>query len=191
MSWDPDLDLEHGVLTNLLGITDRSELASVEARVTAVRIAELMADPPRGRFDLAYLQAVHFKIFADLYPFAGQVRRVRLGKAGTVFCLPEQIPAYAAAVFDQRSDPDRWSGLDRDRALDALTDLMADLVFLHPFREGNGRAIRAYLQLLVAAGGWRLTWTGLGRDDNARAGQEACAGDVTLLRRILDRHLGP
>jgi cell filamentation protein len=190
VSWDPDLDLEHGLLTNLPGITDRSELARVEAQVSAVRIAEVAADPPRGRFDLPHLQAIHFKIFADLYPFAGQVRRVRLGKAGTVFCLPERIPAYAAVVFDARTDPAQLRGLGRGEVVDVLASLMADLVFLHPFREGNGRATRSYVQLLAMAGGWRLSWTGLGREDNARAGRDACAGDVTPLRRILDRHLG-
>lgn len=190
MSWDPDLDLEHGVLTNLQGITDRCELSRVEAQVSAIRIAELAADPPRGRFDLPHLQAIHYKIFADLYPFAGQIRRVRLGKAGTVFCLPGHVTTYAAVVFDHRTDPARLRELERAEAVDRLTTLMADMVFLHPFREGNGRATRAYLQLLATAGGWPLSWTGLGRDDNARAGREACAGDVSLLRAILDRHLG-
>ncbi|ALL79564.1 hypothetical protein AD006_30615 (plasmid) [Pseudonocardia sp. EC080610-09] len=190
MSWDPDLDLEHGVLTNLQGITDRCELEAVEAQVTAIRIAELAIDPPRGRFDLPHLQAIHYKIFADLYPFAGQIRRVRLGKAGTVFCPPEEIPAYAAVVFDGRTDPARLRGLVRGEVVDLLTALMAGLLFLHPFREGNGRAVRAYLQLLAMAGGWPLSWAGLGRDDNARAGRDACAGDVSLLRVIVGRHLG-
>lgn len=190
MSWDPDLDLEHGLLVNLQGITDRCELARVEAQVSAVRIAEIAADPPRGRFDLPHLQAIHFKVFADLYPFAGQIRRVRLGKSGTVFCPPEEIASCAAEVFDGRTDPARLRDLGRAEVVEVLTALMADLVFLHPFREGNGRATRAYLLLLAASGGWPLSWTGLGRDDNARAGREACAGDLAGLRRILDRHLG-
>lgn len=96
MTWDPDLDLEHGVLRNRLKITDPEALAAAESNLTALRIAKMALDPIPGSYDVPHLQHVHWFIAGDVYPFAGRLRTVRLGKGGQAFCQPEDIVERAA-----------------------------------------------------------------------------------------------
>lgn len=189
MTWDPDLDLEHGVLRNRLKITDPDALAAAESAATAVRVRDIAKRPIPGGYDLPHLQHMHWFIAGDIYPFAGKLRTVRLGKGGNMFCPPDEIEARAPALFDDRTDPARLRDLDRPGLLTAATGLMADLVWLHPFREVNGRTIRAFLAQLVAEGGWRLTWDGLDRDRNRAAARAAHDGDLGPLRAMLDSRL--
>lgn len=189
MSWDPYLDLEHGVLRNRLGITDPKTLAASEAAAVALRLAEIEVRPIPGQFDLSHLQHLHFWLFQDVYPFAGQLRTVLLGKGGQPFCPPEELIAGAAQILDRRADPVHLRGLARADVVDALTNLLAGVNVLHPFREGNGRAQRSYLRQLARESGWRLTWTGLSQDRNTAAARAANAGDVGPLRELLDERL--
>lgn len=191
MTWDPDLDLEHGVLRNRLKITDPEALAAAEAAATMLRIRDLVARPIPGSYDLAHLQHMHWFIAGDVYPFAGTLRTVRLGKGGQAFCPPGDIAHRGSIVLDRRADPHHLRGLDRDGVLTALTGLMSDLVWLHPFREVNGRTIRTFLAQLLSAAGWRLTWDGLDRDRNRSAARAAYDGDPAPLRTLLDERLRP
>lgn len=185
MSWDPYLDVEAGVLRNLLGITDRDELARAEADFSAVRIAELRRLRLPGRYDLAHLQAFHRHIFAEVYDWAGELRTVSIGK-GHLFCLPQHLVTAGAEVFDRLARADHLRGLARVGFVDALTELLADINALHPFREGNDRAQRAFLAQLARDAGHPLHWAGLEPAANVEASRAAHHGDNTPLRAMLD-----
>lgn len=189
MSWDPYLDSDHGVLRNRLRITDPTALAASEAAAVAVRLAEIEVRPIPGRYDLPHLQHVHFWLFQDVYPFAGQLRTVRLGKGGQAFCPPEDLIGRAEQVFDHRTDPARLRLLDRGDLVDALTGLLVEVNLLHPFREGNGRAQRAYLRQLARGAGWSVSWAGLSPHRNVIAARAAYGGNHTPMRALLDERL--
>lgn len=157
--------------------------------MTGLRITKIERDPLPGSYDLPHLQHFHWYLAGDVYPFAGQLRKVRLGKGGNAFCPPEEITARAAKVFDHRTDPDRLRTLDRDGVLTALTGLMSDVNVLHPFREVNGRTIRTFVVQLCAEAGWRLPWDGLDRDRNRAAARAAYDGDHGPLHTLLDERL--
>ncbi len=70
----------NGVLRNILGITDEAALQRVEATLTAIRLAELEAQPLPGAFDLDHLKAIHRYIFQDIYTWAGELRQVDISK---------------------------------------------------------------------------------------------------------------
>lgn len=185
--WDPCLDLGTGVLLNRLGITDRAVLSQAEADLAANALAELARNPVRGYFDLAHLQAIHRFVFGDLYPWAGELRTVLLGKAGHMFCPPVDIPHRGGQVFLALAARDHLRGLDREPFLDELTELLAALTFLHPFREGNGRTQRAFLAQLARDAGHRLDWSTLDGDENTFASRAAHDGNPKPLRAMLDR----
>jgi cell filamentation protein len=189
-SWDPYLDLESGVLRNHLGIADPIVLSRAEAAATTAALSILAIEPLRGDYDLAHLQAFHRAIFGGLYPWAGEVRTVSLGKAGQLFCPPEVIERRAREIFLALAVRDRLQGLRREPFLDALTELLAALNHLHPFREGNGRAQRAFLAQLARAAGYRLSWAGLDGAQNTDASRAAHGGDLKPLRAMLDPLLG-
>jgi cell filamentation protein len=182
---DPYFDAEHGLLRNRLGIVDPAELEQVEAELTALRLVDLQHERIAGGYDLAHFQAFHRFIFSDVYDWAGELRSVLIGK-GEVFCLPQFIESFADDVFGRLRCNGFLRGLGRAQFVDELANLSADVNALHPFREGNGRAQRAFLAQLAADAGWRLRWASMDPEENVRASQHAHRGDVASLRRMLD-----
>lgn len=189
MSWDPYLDLEYGVLRNRLRITDHKELARAEAALTASRLVDLQHDPLPDRFDLRHLRSVHRCIFQDVYIWAGKLRTVSIGKGGRVFCLPQHLVGDATKVFDRLAADNQLCGRGRESFLDGATELLCDINALHPFREGNGRAQRAFLAQVARGAGHRIRWVGLDPLSNIAASRASHDGDLTLLRELLDLHL--
>lgn len=188
-SWDPYLDLDAGVLRNRLGLIDPAELARAEADLTVIRLTHLPSLPIQGRFDLEHLQAIHRYVFAPIYDWAGELRTIALGKGGHRFCPPEQLRASAGRIILALAARDQLVGLDRAAFLDAAAELTAALLYLHPFREGNGRSIRAFLAQLARTAGYRLQWAGMGGEENRLAARSAYDGDLKPLRALLDRLL--
>lgn len=185
-AWDPYLDLATGVLRNRLGITDPDELARAEADLTALRLVELRRSPLPGRYDLAHLQAFHRVVFGDVYDWAGELRTVSIGK-GRLFCLPDRIEAVASDVFARLAAADHLRGLGRTQFVERAADLLGEINALHPFREGNGRAQRAFLAQLAHAAGYEVLWALMDPAENVEASRASHAGDGTGLRRMLDR----
>lgn len=182
---DPYRDLETGVLHNRLGITSVDELSRAEADLTALRLIELRRIPLPGAYDLAHLQAFHRHIFGDVYEWAGQLRTVSIGK-GQMFCLPQHLTSFATEVFANLHSNDLLRGRDRVEFVEGLAELLADINALHPFREGNGRAQRAFLAQLAAEAGYELRWTRMDPAENVRASRDALAGAAAGLRNLLE-----
>jgi cell filamentation protein len=184
VSWDPYLDLQHGVLRNRLGLTSVDDLAAAEADITHFRIAQLHRRPLPGRYDLAHLQAIHKWIFGDIYDWAGEIRTVSIGKGG-LFCLPQHIVPLADEVFGRLARDRYLRGVGREKFVDNLTEVFADINALHPFREGNGRAQRSFLTQLARDAGYRVRWAAMDPQANVAASRGAHAGDNMLLREML------
>ena len=178
-------------LRNRLGIRDRAELERVEAEQTAIRIAQIARTPLLGRYDLVHLRAFHRRIFADIYTWAGELRSVAIAKEDSLFALPEHIEAYLRGVFDGLAAEDRLRGLARTDFLGRVTHYHAELNAAHPFREGNGRAQRAFLGQLSRDAGYRLAWQRLDRERNIDAARASHRGDNSPPRDLLDELLEP
>jgi cell filamentation protein len=77
-------------------------------------------------------------------------------------------------------------GLPRDGFLDRSTHYFAEVNAIHPFREGNGRAQRAFFRQLSREAGWPIDWSDLDPDANEDASMASLRGDNGPLRRLLD-----
>jgi len=174
------------VLRNHFGIRDATELAQRESGLTAVRIAELERRFISGDYDTAHLQAVHRKIFADLYPWAGELRTVKIAKGGSVFALPQHVTPYLTGVLSDLANEERLRGLERDDFVTRIAHYFAELNAVHPFREGNGRTQRAFLGHIASEAGYPIDWTGLDADRNIEVSRESHRGDNEPLRKLLD-----
>ncbi len=152
MTLDPYIDPATGLLRNLLGIGDPHRLAEAEAGLTLAAIADLGVRILPGGYDLAHLQVFHREIFGDLYPWAGEIRTAGIAKTDP-FCLPQHIESYSAAVFADLGNENFLRGLTRKVFLDRLTYYFAEVNAIHPFREGNGRAQRAFFHQLSRQAG--------------------------------------
>src|SRR3954454_674895 len=151
-------------LRTLAELTDPVAVALFERMASADAEVTLRATTDRPRtFDLAHLCDIHGRLFGDVYEWAGQPRYVDIGKPGQTgdpFLHRAWIQTYSAAVADQiraernladQRDPGVWA----DRAAHHWQAML----HAHPFREGNGRATRIWLEDLAAEAGHTLDWS--------------------------------
>lgn len=184
MSDDPYVYPGTDVLRNMRGIRDGYELEKFETRLTYLRGLQIASDPLVGKYDLSHLRGFHRYLFAGLYEWAGELRTVVLAKTD-LFCLPEHIESYGAEIFGELAEEDRLRGLDREPFIGRLAHYLGDVNALHPFRDGNGRAQRAFFAQLAADAGYRLDWQLVDPQDNINASVAAMQGDEAPMRNLL------
>ena len=182
---DPYADPVTGVLRNELGLSTPAALEAAEREITHAALILLKESPVSPRYDLGHLCAVHHRIFADIYDWAGQLRTVAIAK-GSSFCLPQYIESSAAEIFRALHGESLLRGLPRDTFTERLTYYLGEVNAVHPFREGNGRAQRAFFEQLASNAGYILDWQHLDADRNVAASAAIMRGDPAPMRKMLD-----
>jgi cell filamentation protein len=179
------------VLRNLAGLQDADTLADREAQASTLRVAQLAALRLEGAYDLWHLREFHRFIFQDIYSWAGELRSVPLAKPGSMFALPERIESYATDVLRQLADERHLRELARERFAERITHYYAEINAVHPFREGNGRAQRAFLRQLALDAGHTLAWEHLDSQTLVHASQRSSQGDNVPMRGLIEKVLDP
>ncbi len=186
---DPYLDKDTGVLRNLLGIKHQAALDEAESSLTFLRTSELRELPVQGSFDLPHLQAIHQRIFCDVYDWAGQLRLVEIQKGHTDFARHMVIESAARQLFGQLAKEQHLRGLDADQFSQRAGHYLGEINVLHPFREGNGRAQREFIAQLALEAGHPVDWTGISQTEMVDASIAAYNGDASGLARLIRRSL--
>jgi cell filamentation protein len=177
---DHYLDFETGVLKNKLGIRDEKELKKAEASLAAWRSFQLAGEPIPGLFDLDHLRAVHQHLFSDLYEWAGELRDIDLSKDNSYFANHRQIINAAGPIFEKLADENYLEGLDAGEFSARAAYYMGEINALHPFREGNGRAQREFINHLAYKHGYLIEWKNISQADMVQASIESFhQGDTT------------
>jgi cell filamentation protein len=177
------------VLTNLEDIRDPEELLERETELQIVAYEEMF-----GSFDesvtpdLPFFYYLHHMMFSRLFVWAGRPRTIGISKGGTPFCPPQNIDSAMGTLFSEL-ESERWlDGLSLETFLERTAYYVCEINAVHPFREGNGRAIRFYLDVLSArARGDIFDWTLAGQDEYLRACIAGFAGDYSPMRSVLER----
>lgn len=178
------------VLINRFDIRDAAALKRIERDLTSVNIAALPTSPLPGCFDLRHLQAIHKAIFQDIYPFAGQLRTVAIAKSNP-FCLPQYIEPMAGDIFDKLRRDRFLRGLTKEQYCEKLAFYSGEINALHPFREGNGRTQRIFLQELSKAAGYDLRFSKIDKNVLLHADIEAMKGNYTPLFNVYEATITP
>ncbi len=152
------------VLKNKLNITDSEELREAEAEITFEKLVELYEEPIKGNFDAEHLKAIHRYLFEDIYDWAGVYRNVDMQKA-TGFTNHNDIDRFLKGELALMNE--EFASVTNEYALAAfLATYYAQLMIIHPFREGNGRAGREFLREFVfektkntSFGSYEIDWT--------------------------------
>jgi cell filamentation protein len=186
---DPYTDPETGILRNRIGARTQAALDQAEGGLSVHRLVELAeAYPVRPSGDLDELRGIHRHLFQDLYEWAGQTRTVDIRKPGGEPFLPvSRIDTGARFVFDELRADRHLRGLSRSRFVERLAHHYDALNYLHPFREGNGRAQRVFWSRVAGDAGWQLDWRLVSRERNNEASRAAMErGDLRPLREVFD-----
>ena len=145
-------------LENRLGITDQAELAREEERLSKLRALELFEEGVLDKLaagTVASLFEIHRYLFQDVYPFAGKIRKVNIAKgdfrfAPLMYLEPslESIEKMPQSTFDE------------------IIDKYVEMNVAHPFREGNGRSMRIWLDhILKVELGEVIDWSKVDKAD--------------------------
>lgn len=174
------------VLRNRENITFQEDLDQFELSMFLLRSEE---DWPAGQLDYAHYRALHHHLFQDVYEWAGQPRRIRIGKGANWFCYPEYIDGQMERIFGELAAEGLLAGLSRVRFSASAAHYLAEINAIHPFREGNGRTQLALLAILAENAGFRLNADALERDEVIQAMIDSFAGDEAPLAALVDRLL--
>ena len=161
------------MLENKLGIMDSAELAREEERLSKTRAKELfekdlLAGEPAGKFST--LQKIHKILFADIYPFAGQLRTVNLAKGNFRFAPLMYLDAALANI-------DRMPQSDFDEIIEKYVEMN----IAHPFWEGNGRSTRIWLDhILKHEIGKVVDWSLVDKEDYLLAMERSPIRDIEI-----------
>ena len=175
------------ILINLLNLQNEDELFNAERQLVSLRLLEFYLDPIEGTFDLTYLKTLHHFLFQDLYSWAGEIRTCNIAK-GSLFCLAPYIESYAQEIFRSLEQNHYYFQLPDDKKIPALISLYSDINALHPFREGNGRTQRLFMQMLAKANHLELSFVGLNAKTMVKASHLAMNGHEEMMLKCLFPH---
>lgn len=161
------------ILENKLNITDQIELARAEEKISKQKAKQLFdsGDIHKvevGRF--AGLAFIHAYLFDDIYDFAGKIRDVNIAKGTTAFARVmyletslKHIDAMPQSTFDE------------------IIEKYVEMNIAHPFREGNGRATRIWLDLMLKKEIQQVVdWNRVDKEDYLSAMQRSVVKDLEI-----------
>ena len=154
---DPDFtytDPKTGLLRNLLDITDPDVLLFVESGAVTKRLQELYENPMKIK-GIDSLFEIHRHLFQDIYVWAGKKRTVEISKDGKQFFPTSHFDAFR--YIDQIIAEFTKIPIDNKKLFaEKLSEILDNVNYLHPFREGNGRTQREFLRGLALEKGLTL-----------------------------------
>jgi cell filamentation protein len=170
---DHYLDPVTGVLKNKLGISEEEELKAAEASLVAWRSYQLVEKLIQGHFDLDHLKAIHQHLFQDVYGWAGELRDVDLTRDNSYFANHRYMIEAAGLIFAKLAEENYLQGMDAADFSKRAAYYLGEINALHPFREGNGRAQREFINHLAHNNGYLIDWTNISEDDMIQASIES------------------
>ena len=168
-------------LDNKLGLTDSLELAKMEEKISKARAKQLFEDQlldskTAGTYET--LAFIHKFLFEEIYDFAGQVRTVNLAKGSFRFA---PVMYLAASLENIERMP--------QQTFDQIIEKYVELNIAHPFREGNGRSMRLWLDhLLKSELGQVIDWSQVDKEDYLLAMERGPIRD-TEIKHVLKQAL--
>ena len=160
-------------LENKLGLTSSADLAREEERISKKKAVELfdkgiLESLPAGKFST--LQAIHKYLFGDIYDFAGELRTVNIAKGNFRFA-PLMYLQAALENIDKMPQSN----------FDEIVEKYVEMNIAHPFREGNGRSTRIWLDhILKNKIGKVVDWSKVDKEDYLLAMERSPIKDIEI-----------
>ncbi len=161
------------VLENKLNITDSAELAKMEEKISKKKAVELfesqyLDDYEAGTFKM--LAAIHKYLFDEIYDFAGKVRTVNLAKGNFRFA---PVMYLQAALENVEKMP--------QATFDEIVEKYVEMNIAHPFRDGNGRSARIWLDLILKKElHMVIDWSAVDKEDYLLAMERSPIKDIEI-----------
>lgn len=184
VNYDPYIDPSTGVLRNKFGAKTLVELEEIETMITSSILASLHK-PENFTLTSDLIFEIHLELFGDIYDWAGKPRTIDISKGDSYFAHAAFITPEVHRVMKEIEQDRRLKSNDSADFTSAIAHFYAELNAIHPFREGNGRTIRALLSLITEYYGWEIDWSNLDKDANIQASAGAMSGDESVFKHLL------
>ncbi len=169
------------MLENKLGITSSAELAREEERISKKKAVQLFESGELDRLEAgktASLIAIHKALFEDIYEFAGKLRDVNMAKGNFRFAPVMYLEAAFANIDNMPQS-----------TFDEIMEKYVEMNIAHPFREGNGRATRIWLDCILKKEiGKVIDWSLVDKEDYLLAMERSPIRDIEI-KHILKKAL--
>ena len=160
-------------LENKLGITDSAELARAEEKISKTRALELFETGLLDTFEVGTfkgLSQIHEYLFGEIYNFAGKIRTVNIAKGGFRFAPV----MYLEAALEHISKMPQST-------FDEIIEKYVEMNVAHPFREGNGRSTRIWLDAILKKELKQVVdWSQVDKEDYLLAMERSPIKDVEI-----------
>ncbi len=189
--WDERYCYPHSdVLKNKLGIMDAEIFRAAEREFTSLRIARAKIEPIERGFDLKHLQKIHYFIFRDIYDWAGELRWVNITK-GNIFCAAQYIEAQADELFRKLHSEKCLAAASSKELPLRLAYYLSEINVIHPFREGNGRTQRLFIEYLAEKNGYSVDFSKVTSEEMIMASDAAFGCDYTRMNALMKQITSP
>ena len=160
-------------LENKLGLADSTELAREEERISKKKALELFENGVLDKLEpgkFSALKAIHKYLFDEIYEFAGEVRTVNISKGSFRFA-PLMYLEKALESIDKMPQS----------TFDEIVEKYVEMNIAHPFREGNGRSTRIWLDLIFKAELHKVVdWSKVDKEDYLLAMERSPIKDIEI-----------
>ncbi|MFQ7574547.1 MAG: protein adenylyltransferase Fic [Lachnospira sp.] len=160
-------------LDNKLNITDSAELAREEEKISKKKAVELFENGYLDNYEAGtfkMLAAIHRYLFDELYDFAGKVRTVNMAKGNFRFA---PVMYLQAALENIEKMP--------QSTFDEIVEKYVEMNIAHPFREGNGRSARIWLDLILKKElNMVIDWSNVNKEDYLLAMERSPIKDIEI-----------
>lgn len=160
-------------LDNKLGISDSTELARMEEKISKKKAVELFESGYLNNYGAGTFQmlaAIHNYLFDEIYDFAGEIRTVNIAKGNFRFA---PVMYLQAAIENVEKMP--------QSTFDEIIEKYVEMNIAHPFREGNGRSTRIWLDLMLKKElNLVIDWSFVDKDDYLLAMERSPIKDIEI-----------
>lgn len=178
------------VLKNKLNIEDAETLHSVERELTMARYFAMETMGVTGDFSFRHLCSIHKYLFQDIYEWAGRVRTVDIAK-GTIFCLTQHIEMQFDYIYKQLVQENCLKEIeDKKLFAERIAYYLSEINMIHPFREGNGRTQRMYIEQLCKNNGkFEVRFSNASKEEMLEASKESAVCKYEKMNALIQKCL--
>lgn len=160
-------------LENKLGLTSRADLAREEERISKKKAIQLFENGMLDKMEagkFSSLKVIHKYLFEDIYDFAGEIRKVNISKGSFRFA---PVMYLEAAIKNIDKMP--------QATFDEIVEKYVEMNIAHPFREGNGRSTRIWLDIILKREiGQVVDWSRVDKEDYLLAMERSPIRDIEI-----------
>ena len=161
------------MLENKLGITDSAELARIEEKISKQKAVEMFESGQLESLEAGTYESlamIHKYLFDEIYDFAGEIRKVNISKVNFRFAPLMYLDAALQSIDKMPQS-----------TFDEIVEKYVEMNVAHPFREGNGRSTRIWLDLMLKKEiGYVVDWSKVNKEDYLLAMERSPIKDIEI-----------